>query len=83
MRPEKSAVLVCLLAAVGLALDMAGPSEGQSSGTATEAPSDCGNNPQPSNAWVLYRKLSLRQISAIPSAYDVLDGPCRRFLCAL
>jgi hypothetical protein len=83
MWPEKSVVLVCLFAAVALAHAMAGPSEGQGSGTGTEAPSDYDNPPQPSSACVLYRKLSLRQVSAIPSVYDVRDEPCRRFPCAL
>jgi hypothetical protein len=74
---------VYLFTSTELALAMAGQLAGQSSSPATEAPSDHDHQAQSSNAWALYKKLSLRQAQANPSTYNVRDDPCRRSLCAL
>jgi hypothetical protein len=74
---------VCLFTSIAPALAMAGRLAGQSSSTATEAPSDQENQAQRSTVWTHNKKLSLRQAQANPSRYSVRDDPCRRSLCAL
>ena len=74
---------VCQLTCTALALAMAGQSLGQSFNTITEAPSVHDNQTQPSNAWALYKKLSLSRVQASPSAYDIRDDLFRRAQCAL
>jgi hypothetical protein len=74
---------VSLFTSLALALAMAGRLAGQSSRTATEAPSDYDNQAQRSTVWAHYKKLSLRQAQANPSSYNVRDDPCGRSLCAL
>ena len=83
MWSKRPILYVCLFPSTALALDMAGQLAGQSSSTATEALSDHDNQTQLSKAWAHYKKLSLRQVQANPSAYNVRDNPCRRSLCAL
>jgi hypothetical protein len=70
---------VCLLPSTALAPAMAG----QSSSSATEAPSDQDNQPQPSKAWELCKKVSPKQVQANPSANNAQNSPRRRSLCAL
>jgi hypothetical protein len=83
MWSKRTILYVCLFTSTALALAMAGRLAGQSSSTATEAPSYHDNQAQPSNAWALYKKLSLRKAKSNPSAYNVRGDPCRRSLCAL
>ena len=83
MWSKKVTLHVCLLAGLTIVLAMAGQSAGQNSSTATEASSDCDNQSQPSNAWALYKKLSLSRVQANPSAYNIRDVLYRRSRCAL
>jgi hypothetical protein len=80
---EKVTLHVCLLVGLTIALAMASQSAGQNSSTATEAPSGYDNQTQPSNAWALYKKLSLRRVQGNPSAYRIQDDLFRRSQCAL
>jgi hypothetical protein len=73
----------CLLAGLTVALATASQYAGQNSSTATEAPSGCDNQTQPSNAWTLYKKLSLSRVQANPSVYNIRDVLYRRSRCAL
>jgi hypothetical protein len=79
MWSKRPILCVCLLSSTALALAMAG----QSSSPATEAPSDQDNQPQPSKAWELCKKLSLKQVQANPIANNAQNGARRRSLCAL
>jgi hypothetical protein len=75
---------VCLFTSIALALAMAGRLAGQTSSTATEAPSDHDKQAQRSTiGGAHYKKLLLRQAQANPSRYSVRDDPCRRSLCEL
>jgi hypothetical protein len=83
MWSKKMTVYVCLLVQLAMALAMACPSVGKNSSAITEAPSDHDNHPRPSNSWALSKKLSLRQVQANPSAFNVKDSPRRRSPCSL
>ena len=83
MWSKRVMLYVCLLAGLIIALAMASQSAGQNSSTASEASSGCDNQAQPSNAWALYKKLSLRGVQANPSVYNLRDVLYRRSRCAL
>jgi len=83
MWSKRVMLYVCLLAGLIIALAMASQSAGQNSSTASEASSGCDNQAQPSNAWALYKKLSLRGVQANPSVYNLGDVLYRRSRCAL
>ncbi len=83
MWSKKVTLQGCLLAGLTMALGMASQSAGQNSSTATEASSGCDNQTQPSNAWALYKKLSLSRVQANPSVYNIRDVLYRRSRCAL
>jgi hypothetical protein len=79
MWSKRPILCVCLLKSTAHALVMAG----QSSSSATETPSEQDNQPQPSKAWALCKKLSRKQVQTNPSANNAQGGPCRRSLCAV
>jgi hypothetical protein len=83
MCSKKTSVYVCPLSGLAMALAVASPSARQNIGRATEAPSDYDKQNETSNAWAFYKKLSLRQDSANPSAYNERGDPRRRSLCAV
>ena len=79
MWSRRRMLFVCLLISTALAPAMAG----QSSSSAIEAPSDRDNQPQPSKAWELCKRLSLKRVQTNSTANNAQNGHRRSSLCAL
>ena len=75
MWSKQPILCVCLLASTALAV------AGQSSSFATETPSDQDN--QPSKAWELCKRLSLKRVQTNSTANNAQNGHRRSSLCAL
>jgi len=68
---------VCLVSSTALAV------AGQSSSFATETPSDQDDQPQPSKAWELCKRRSLKHVQTNSTANNAQNGHRRSSLCAL
>ena len=68
---------VCQLSSTALAV------AGQSSTFTTETPSDQDDQPQPSKAWELCKRLSLKRVQTNSTANNAQNGHRRSSLCAL